>query len=134
MCKKFDLRTLLALNDEEWSTSSDCGCNYYWDEQAQALCYEHSDHMLQVEQSASAGCPLCILLFTAFQRKGSDAAKVAGNLPIVLVGCTETMDDLDDSQLNQIRQTRPLINAYLVSSDEGLLKLCDLDICIDDGM
>ncbi|KIW93599.1 uncharacterized protein Z519_06204 [Cladophialophora bantiana CBS 173.52] len=82
--------------------------------------------------AASAGCGLCTLLFDAFKRKESEAAQAAGDLPIILAGSRTIEDELDDPP-EFSTHIEPKLRCFFMSPEQGLIRLCDLDISIDNA-
>ncbi|KAK5208223.1 hypothetical protein LTR41_006159 [Exophiala xenobiotica] len=94
------------------------------------LCRIFSSPDIQI--AASAGCGLCTLLFDAFERKESEAAQEAGDLPIILARGRRMEDERNDPpQFSPYTEAK--LRAVFMSPRDGLMSLCDLDISIDKG-
>jgi len=112
-CDRIDVRTLLS-SVEDCAEQLRYEDGYYWHEQADVLCFKHCDSHSEITLSASAGCKLCKLIHDALECERLDADEVASHLPIVLHRGTESR-----------------IRVALDSPEEGLIKLCNLDISKD---
>lgn len=88
--------------------------NYFWHETAATLYFQHSDSILSLQQKAIAGCRLCKLVLSAIDHVPVAQDEAAKKLPIVLY----LMDAAE-------------LGVALVSDEEGLLKLCTLDVSWD---
>ena len=127
LCKIFGLPSMALKN-------RDSGANYIWTGHGEQLCFRHSDDISQVQEAASAGCGLCMLLFDAFKCKEPVAAQDAGKLPIVLAAGGGLVNDWDDTRSSQNTMYEPRLRPFFVHPEKGLISLCNLDLSIDSGM
>ncbi|EXJ69603.1 uncharacterized protein A1O5_07639 [Cladophialophora psammophila CBS 110553] len=128
----FDLCRIFNSPNVGSPTYVDPDPQYFWYDNYHGWCFRHSDNIFKIQIAASAGCGLCTLLFDAFERKESKAAQEAGDLPIILAGGRTIKDERDDP-LQFSTYIEPKLRSFFMSPDQGLIRLCDLDISIDNA-
>ena len=128
-CQKFDLRTTLLSS----YVIPECNRDYITIGQSQDVYYRHSDNLVHLRDAASNGCGLCNLIYTAFERKGPEAAQLAVKLPVVITGATTVLEGADNGAAVQQRRLEPQIAVYLVDPEDGPLEICKIDLSAQDG-
>ncbi|KAK5069388.1 hypothetical protein LTR51_008638 [Lithohypha guttulata] len=104
--------SLLVSNDSDAVLQDvDTPARYFWHDNAQILCFRHAGNIAVLERTAIQGCELCKVISTAIGSVPIAQDEVARQLPLTLyVGGPAQ------------------IGVALDSEEEGLVKLCALDV------
>ena len=132
-CSNLDLYQIFDSHEAKVPTASDSEPKLFWHEQLDGWYFKHSEGILPIQVAAAAGCGLCSLLCDAFNGKDALAAQEVSDLPIILAPGATIEDEWNDPPRFS-PYLEPKLRSFFLSPQDGLLKLCELDISIDKSM
>lgn len=109
-CARLDVGVLCQFTDNVIENRLKA-LGYFWHETGDVLCVSHSACACELKIAAATGCELCSIIWTALDSIPLETDETASRLAIVLHTVTHTR-----------------IGVSLDSPEDGLVRLCDLDL------